>query len=200
MVGRGATRQLRGPSRPHTRRRDPTLRHTPTLHSPIASGVAFRAIGIAQGAPSAERGAPARPLLGGVGARPRAGQPAPEGAVPGSPARGAAPAPGAARISPPFLFSPRRPRPRLTPLSLCPQSLRTRRSTTQCLKKRTPKNPKCAAAPRLERCTARPPSPATPPRPSARPRKPPLLTILRLPPQKKKHNHERIRHRFPLRR
>ena len=82
----------------------PTV-HTPLLHSPITSGVALVASEIAQGAPSAERGAPARPLLGGVGARPRAGQPAPEGAVPGSPARGAAPAPGAARISPPFRSS-----------------------------------------------------------------------------------------------
>ena len=81
---------MRGRNRPHARRRDPNHSHIPRLHSPIAHGVALVAIGIAQGAPSAERGAPARPLLGGAGARPRAGQPAPEGAVPGSPARGAA--------------------------------------------------------------------------------------------------------------
>ena len=88
------------------------------------------------------------------------------------------------------------------PLSLCPQSLRTRRSTTQCLKKRTPKKQKCAAAPRLERCTARPalPGDAAPGRRRARGnRRPPhhhLSSLCR----KKKHNHERIRHRFPLRR
>ena len=88
----------------------PTV-HTPPLHSPIASGVALVASEIAQGAPSAERGAPARPLLGGVGARPRAGQPTPEGAVPGSPARGAPPAPGAARTSPPSGILTPTPRP-----------------------------------------------------------------------------------------
>ena len=95
------------------------------------------------------------------------------------------------------------PPPADAPLSLCPQSLRTRRSTTQCLKKRTPKKQKCAAAPRLERCAAHPALPGDAAPPSARPRNvvlPGHHHHLRLPPQKKKHNHERIRHRFPLRR